>query len=174
VLQEKLKGTPDALLYLPPEPNGELSLEHTSIFPVTYPDMLPKYHATEVDVSPQKAAIMSDLLDRLEKVPVDPEAPLVWNREGTAMKRMHLWGFSDDDYANFTKAVEVLSAGVRDKKWGNIKITVFFTGKNHRTEKPHAVIITPTGTRALKAEETGEVPHYPPVMEHIRRCLYPE
>ena len=59
---------------------------------------------------------------------------------------------SDDDYGNYAKAVEALSAEVAAGRWPDVKITVLFTGKNHPTEEPRVEIITPDGSTRLATD----------------------
>lgn len=129
--------------YLPPLEN---------IFPVTW-------SGTRLAGSPaeRKTAIMSMLLDEVQATRLGRRALPVITPDGQGRRPMHLWGFSDDTYENFAKAVSVLSGEVQKGRWPDVKITVFFTGRGDRRHPPHAVILTPDGkTRAPLPGELGE------------------
>jgi hypothetical protein len=131
--------------YLPPIEN---------IYPVNYPPLARELGGSASNPSEAKAIVMKKILDRIEAQPLGPRARKVLSPDGTTMKRMHLWGFSDDDYGNFAKARDALAAEAR--RWPNVKIVVFFTGKNHPTEKPRAEVILPNGeTRLATRAEIG-------------------
>lgn len=123
-----------------------------NIFPVLWSGFPEKYRGASSSES--KAKVMLSLLDEIQKIPVPENAAWITNREGNDLAQLHLWGFSDDDYGNFSKALNVLSKEVAAGKWPNIKLVLLFTGHNHPTEKPRAVVILPDGkTRSTQAEE---------------------
>jgi hypothetical protein len=124
--------------YLPAVPAAD------HIYPVLWSG-LPKPFQGK-DTSESKALVMFSLLDRLEKVPVPADAKLVKNREGKGEAKLHLWGFSDDDFGNFSTAAERLAPEVARGRWPHVKIVLFFDGLNHPTEKPRGVVIRPDGT----------------------------
>lgn len=93
--------------------------------------------------SARKAAVMEQILDRVNRTPLPLSAPLVLSPGGRSRGAYHLWGFSDDDLGNFQKAVEVLQHGVDAGRWPHVKITVFYTGTNRPEVKPHAVTLRP-------------------------------
>ena len=93
--------------------------------------------------SARKAAVMEQILDSVERVPLPAGAPLVSTPDGRGRGAYHLWGFSDDDLGNVTKAVEVLQKGVDAGRWPHVKITVFYTGTNRTDVRPHAVTLVP-------------------------------
>jgi hypothetical protein len=73
---------------------------------------------------------------------------------GTVKAQVKLWGFSDDDYGNFSRAITALSPEVKRGRWPNVKIILFFTGFNNPKEKARAIVLTPDGgTRPLRNEE---------------------
>lgn len=144
-------------IYLPDEKN---------IFPVGWKKLDPKYKKggngnVSADPSAVKANVMLDLLSEIEKVPLPENAFETLNADGTKKEKLHLWGFSDDDIGNFNKAVEVLSKAVKEGKFKNIKIVVFFTGTNVPGTPPHSVVIKSDGT--TRATMEGEAKYTHPV-----------
>lgn len=127
--------------HLPPEEN---------LFPVSHPSLA----GDAKDPAPVKAEVMVKILDGIEKIPVDPGIPRVLNRDGDRTEQIHLWGFSDDDWGNFSKARERLTAEVANGRWRNIKITVFFTGAHDLEHEARAEVITSKGT--LRAQQEKE------------------
>ncbi len=95
--------------------------------------------------SAAKAEVMRIILDRIQAVPLGDDAPPVVSQDGQSRRPLHLWGFSDDDWGNFSTALEFLSAAVRAGRYGNVKITVFYTGTNTPEHPPGAWIIRPDG-----------------------------
>jgi hypothetical protein len=95
------------------------------------------------DPSLRKAAVMENILDRINRARIPKSAPETLASSGVGFQKNHLWGFSDDDYGNFSKAVSVLQTGVDANRWPHVKITVFFTGTNHAVEKPRAIVLRP-------------------------------
>ncbi len=84
---------------------------------------------------------MENILDRINAKPLGKKAVAVMSSDGSKNVPLHLWGFSDDDFGNYSKALNVLQAGVDRNRWPNVKISLFFTGTNHPTEKPRAVVL---------------------------------
>lgn len=128
------------------------TLEH--LYAVSHPS----FGGLASNPSETKAVVMKKLLDELETVPVARTARAVLDRDGEKKAQMHLWGFSDDDWGNFSTAVKVLSNEVQNGKWGHIKITVFYTGTRTPEIPPHNVIIKSDGTtRDQTAKEVAEI-----------------
>lgn len=92
-----------------------------------------------------KTVVMRKILNSIQEVPISPTMPEVVDREGHGKKKLHLWGFSDDDQGNFDTAVKVLSAEVKAGKYPDVKITIFFTGGADRRAHARRVILTPDG-----------------------------
>jgi len=131
--------------YLPPVEN---------IYPVGYPQLDPELRGPATSPSEAKANVMKRILDKEEKIPVPDDATLVTDAAGTGKAKLHLWGFSDDDYGNYTKAVEVLSGEVKKGRWPHVKLVIFYTGTAEAGITPHSVVLTPDGkTRPTQAEE---------------------
>ena len=118
-----------------------------NIFTIGWKGLDPKYRAESTAAS--KAKVMLDLLDRIEARPIPP---------GTN----HTWGFSDDDFDNFEKAREVLVGEVASGKWPHVKVVLFYTGRNHPTEKAHAVVIERDGF--LRLATSAEMPAFTKAM----------
>lgn len=93
--------------------------------------------------SARKAAVMEQILDRVNRTPLPLSSPRLTAPDGRGRGFYHLWGFSDDDLGNYSKAVEVLQRGVNGGRWPHVKITVFYTGTNRPEVKPHAVTLVP-------------------------------
>jgi hypothetical protein len=130
-----------------------------NIFPVSYPKFAPRFSniatgaASAADPSALKAEVMKGLLDEIQARTVEDGAPLVVNQDGDGSSPLHTWGFSDDDRGNYTTAIKVLSAEVAKGRWPNVKITIFYTGKN-TAEPPEQVVIKNDGSlRTRKANE---------------------
>jgi hypothetical protein len=137
-----------------------------NIFSVGWKDLPEKYRGA--DAAESKAKVMMELLDRIQEEAVPKDARLVENREGNGKEKLHLWGFSDDDFGNFTKARDMLAKEVAKGRWKNIKIVLHYTGRNNPDERPRSEVIMSNGkTRlALPAEGTR--------MHDIRGLLSPE
>jgi hypothetical protein len=123
-----------------------------NIWPVSAPDFSERFaktfHTSAPDggaasPSARKAAVMEQMLDRFERTPIPGSAPKVTSPDGKTRGHYHLWGFSDDDYGNFSTAVTVLQKGLDQGRWPHMKITVFYTGTNRPDVKPHAVTLVP-------------------------------
>lgn len=107
------------LKFVPPAKN---------IYPVAYPGIDPRYAATASSPSQAKAVVMADLLDDLQRQPASADGP-------------HTWGFSDDDWGNFSAAVAAIQKAIAENptRWDRIKITVYFTGVNNPEHQPQAL-----------------------------------
>ena len=135
--------------YVPPREN---------IFPVLSPRFMLKGQVVPGDAAAKKGVVMASILDEIEHNGLRRTARDVVTPDGRGRKKMHLWGFSDDDYGNYQKALAVLSEGVKQGRWPNVKIKVFYTGTNNPAQKPGAVVIMPDGTtRPERADERREV-----------------
>ncbi|MEI8345993.1 MAG: hypothetical protein WCG27_00890 [Pseudomonadota bacterium] len=93
------------------------------------------------DVSVAKAMVMEAQLDKINKIVIPNVVPSIIAPEGDMIGRYHLWFFSDDDYGNFQKALEVLQKGINEDRWPQVKIILFFTGQNDSQQKPRAVVL---------------------------------
>jgi hypothetical protein len=132
--------------YLPPIEN---------IYPVNYPPLAARLGGTANSPSAAKALVMREILDHIQKTKIRGDAKQVITPDGKDLRPMHLWGFSDDDFGNYQKAITALSADIA--RWPDVKIAVFFTGKNHPTEKPRVEVLMPNGkTRPATKAEIGE------------------
>jgi hypothetical protein len=97
-----------------------------------------------------KANVMTFLLDDLERQPIPK----------TATEKQHVWSFSDDDYDNFSKALNVLSPKVAAGRWPHVKIVLVYTGINNPSQPRHALVIKPDGsTRPAQPGELAQL-HY--------------
>ncbi len=124
----------------------------------------PKYKGAAASPSETKAHIMKQLLDHIQTLGIDHKMHEVIPPSGKGARRMHLWGFSDDDIGNIETARKVLSAEMKPSpeypkgRWPDIKITLFFTGgKTNLNEKPRIMVLTSDGgTRPALAAENDE------------------
>lgn len=75
-----------------------------------------------------KVKVMEQLLDRTEEMAV---------REKTKIE----WSFSDDDFGNIKAARDHFNAVIQSNptRWQDADISLYFTGKNNPSEKPHAI-----------------------------------
>jgi len=126
-----------------------------NLFPVTYPPLNARLGGgSAASPSSAKVEAMKQVLDDIQASDFPPDAIEVVDRAGEEKRVMHLWGFSDDDYGNYSKAVEALSAEIARGRWPDVKISVFFTGKNNPDEAPRGEILTPDGgARPLRSDE---------------------
>ena len=93
------------------------------------------------DPSARKAAVMESILDKITAQPLPKAGTPTVRPSGVGTAIQHLWGFSDDDFGNYSKALKVLQIGVDSNRWPNLKITLFFTGTNNPAEKPRAIVL---------------------------------
>lgn len=117
----------------------------------------PKF-VTKEDTSTRKATHMMAFLDDVQKQLVRGVGEVV-NQDNTGNAKLHLWGFSDDSFANFEAARKMLGAAMADKpgRWSRIKITLFYTGTKQAGVDPHAVVLTSSGeARDVTLAEVGE------------------
>ena len=133
-------------------------LPATNIFPVQDPTLKVEGQPLVGDTATKKAFVMTTLLDAVQKAPLGAEAAPVVTPDGRGHRAMHLWEFSDDDYANYGKAVAALGAEVKKSRWPNVKIRVIFTGTNHPTEKPRTVVLQDDGTPRPQLESEASEP----------------
>ncbi len=117
----------------------------------------PSYKASAANPAAIKAKVMEKLLDSFEAKGVIKELDIVLNQDGTGKAALHLWDFSDDDYGNFSKALEQLSIGVKKGRWPHIKITLYYTGKKATGIAAHAVVIKSDGTTRPQMDEEKEI-----------------
>lgn len=124
------------------------------------------------DPSGAKAELMLQILDRIQARGIDDDFVKVVNRDGVGAKQaLHLWGFSDDDYGNFTKAATVLGAGFADGRWKDLKVTLFYTGKKPAKDAKHApgaYVIRSDGT--LRSVLPGELEEVADVVGNAEPC----
>ncbi len=127
--------------------------EVENLFPVSHPSLA----GSADNPSATKAKVMQEILDKLSAIPVGDDDPTVLDRDGTGGARLHLWGFSDDDWGNFEAARDTLSAGVKDGRWSNTKITVFYTGIHDPEHEPCRLVIKSDGSlREQQPQEANE------------------
>jgi hypothetical protein len=106
----------------------------------------PKYKGTAADPSAIKAEVMKQLLDRVQALGVSDDMMEVVDPNGRGKRKMHIWGFSDDDFGNFETALKVLGPEVAKGRWPDIKITLIFSGNAANTkQKPRAVVLKKNG-----------------------------
>lgn len=125
---------------------GKGYIKHLPLIQNIYPVSHPTFAGAAKSTSAIKALVMQDILDDLQATPFLPGATPVMNPDGTKREPLHLWGFSDDDWGNFAKALEVLSKEVVKKRWPKVKITVFFTGLHDPKHDPQTLVIKSDGT----------------------------
>lgn len=122
-----------------------------------------KLHAVGGTENPShaKVQVMRKDLDALQATAIRADTPPVMNAAGTSTQKMHLWGFSDDDYGNYQVALKELSKDIQAGKYPDVKVTLFYTGTHNPAYQPHAVVIRPDGTtRPFHASEMPETgPH---------------
>ena len=107
--------------------------------------------------SARKAAIMEKILDKISSTKLPKKTKQILSPDGVNSGRFHLWGFSDDDYRNFSKAKDVIQQGLDQGKWQNIKITLYFTGEHNKDHKPHAIVLRKDQSpRKMLADEENE------------------
>ncbi|MBI3543165.1 MAG: hypothetical protein HY075_07820, partial [Deltaproteobacteria bacterium] len=112
----------------------------------------PKYKGSAASPSAVKAQVMLKLLDRVQAMGSNDHMQDVLTPDAKGARKLHLWGFSDDDFGNYETALKVLSEQMKPSKeypngrWPDVKITLFFTGNpNNTKEKPRTVVLTPDG-----------------------------
>lgn len=130
-----------------------------NIYPVSNKLVAQKFVAQGSAARPSaiKAKVMLSLLDQLQKNALLADLKEVLGPNGEQVGRYLLWEFSDDDYGNYSKAVEVLSQEVRAGRWPNIKITLIYTGLHDKTHKPTEVVIREDGSIRKKQKSEKEI-----------------
>jgi len=107
--------------------------------------------------SARKAAIIEEILDQICKMKIPKQSPKVLALNGKDLQKFHLWGFSDDDYGNFSKAQKIIQKGLDQGKWHNIKISLYFTGEHDKNHKPHSIVLRPgKAPRQMLPDEENE------------------
>jgi len=103
-----------------------------------------------------KIIVMRKILENLQNTPIPHDIPE--SLDGTKVPRkIHLWSFSDDDWKTFKIAVDELSKDVKEGKYPNVKISLFYTGSTPHPEFPPALVLTPEGgVRPFTKAETLE------------------
>ncbi len=97
--------------------------------------------------SAAKAEVMKELLDRISKKSSKSSSESLDNEfkflspDGKSYSNGQLWGFSDDDYDNIKKALDVLQPEVDKGRWPNVKITIMYTGSGHADVKNRLLIL---------------------------------
>lgn len=106
----------------------------------------PDYKGMAESPSAAKTVVMLESLDCMNQRPLNADAvPVIdQNYNGPGGKDAprspkHLWGFSDDDWGNYEKAVNVLGPEVAKNRWPNVKITLFYSGRMKKDEKGNVV-----------------------------------
>lgn len=118
-------------------------------------------HLKGKDSSENKANVMIEQLDALQKTARSRNSRKVTNPDGTGEGQFHLWGFSDDDRVNFETARDTLAKLMKEnpKRWSKIKITLFYTGRMRPDHVKEAVVITSSGgVRAVTPQEATRMP----------------
>jgi hypothetical protein len=89
----------------------------------------------------RKILVMRHRLDALQK---KRPTTNVLAPDATGRRIMHVYRYSDDDFQNFRRAVELLSAEAA-RRWPDVKIIVSFSDHGHPSEKPRTVVLLPGG-----------------------------
>lgn len=118
----------------------------------------PKNKATAENPSAAKVVKMRMRLDRIQSIPTSETFTTVLSPDGKSTRKMHLWGFSDDDFGNYATALRELAQDMKNGRWPDVKIFLFFTGgKNNPNEKARVMVLQPDGTpRAATDQERTE------------------
>jgi len=101
-----------------------------------------------------KADRIAQHLDRQSKVVVSAQGPEVLDRDGVTKTRVHLMGFSEDDWGNFVRVLETVQEGVKRGKWRNVKVVLKYTGNNPLGAQMRDVVVKSDGT--LRKATPGE------------------
>lgn len=107
--------------------------------------------------SEEKAKILMQQIRKIEKIPIRASTPMVLDANGIEFKQLHLVGFSDDDFENFSKMQATLSLAYKNRDIKNTKVTLFYTGG---TEIKAIVMTSDGGTRSMIANEEREYTEY--------------
>lgn len=138
-----------------------------NIFPVSYPKFQNEIRFGKIkngvasDPSSTKAEVMIAILDELNALQMTDEVQVVVDRDGNSRARLRTWGFSDDDYGNYSKAVNVLTAEVAKGRWPNLKLVLFYTGHNGpiapetKVIKSDGSLRIPTGAEVRREIQTS-------------------
>jgi hypothetical protein len=111
----------------------------------------------DIDITPElKAVAMGRILDEFESAPFGPGAERVLARDGRGTQKLHLWGYSDDDEANFLRARDTLGARIADGAWPHVKVTLFHTGTHTTGKSDPIVVLSPKGARPADARDLTE------------------
>jgi len=124
-----------------------LPREH--VLPINCPKLTAEYGTDPVNPSPVKKTILAEILDEVNAQPFGPASRRVLSPDEDERRYMHLFGFSDDDAKTFKETAEHLGKLVKDGKWPDTKIVLFYTG----ADNPRAEVIMSNGERRLARPE---------------------
>ncbi len=145
-------------------------LEH--IFPVTNAKF---GEESSRNPSGAKVLVQFSILDEIDALGLDNTMHPVLDQDGLAKTPLHVWGFSDDDWGNYEKTRDILGKEVSRGRWPNVKIVLFFTGKNNPEHKPESTVIRMDGTlRRLNQTELMEIARVAFQKEEIGLELIPD
>jgi hypothetical protein len=82
--------------------------------------------------------------------------PVVRDSDGKAMRHMRVWGFSDDDWGNYSTMLKALREAREEGRYRNVKIVLRFTGVNNPDHPPETAVLMNNGqTRGFLGDENG-------------------
>lgn len=125
--------------------------DEENIYPITY-----KKRGEIGSIAGEKALRLLSRLDQIQALALGEDMIEVWDSDGIEKKRLHLFGFSDDDTENYQTCLQAVVKEVKNNsdRWKNIKIAFFLTSLG----VDDVVIVRSDGTlRTKRADEDGEV-----------------
>jgi hypothetical protein len=111
----------------------------------------PDYAGTAASPSAAKVVVMTNILDCMNQRPFEAKAKVIVDPDKKKNRPLHLWGFSDDDWGNYQKAVDILTKDVASGRWPNVKITLFYTGRLKHNDDGK---IKPQETKVIMSDGT--------------------
>jgi hypothetical protein len=131
-----------------------------NLYPVANPKITPGLAGTSKSPADAKAKVIHRLLDGIEAVRLDPDAPKVLGRENPATKAaLKLWSYTDDDYKNFETVRDDLSKFLASHRaWPSVKILITYTGPERPEMKSRAVVLLADGRVRGASDEEREEP----------------
>ncbi len=110
------------------------------------------------NVSERKVTVLLDSLLAADRLYYPNDLPLSIAASGKGQRKQILWGFSDDDHANYVAIRDAVMQLMKEKKIKKTKVTLYYTGRHNPKYPAEIKVITPEGElRDLLEGEVQEI-----------------